>query len=159
MHVLGQRVAAGQQAGQVFGKGLNEINLQRKPQIRDRPRKGPRPAQKAHGAPRQTVNDPQQRRPGARAVQPRHMRFDFVMQPNGNVTINSRVYHGPGVRCRVQFRPIAGFSDPQEAATMTFLFARTPSGMWAPIQIEMPTDGVGLVRLEARRMSFNGQRL
>ena len=42
-------------------------------------------------------------------------RFDFVLTPNGNVTINSRAYQGPGVRCRVQFRPIAGFGDPQEA--------------------------------------------
>jgi hypothetical protein len=31
--------------------------------------------------------------------------------------------------------------------------------MWAPITIEMPTDGVGVVRLEARRLSFNGERL
>jgi len=86
-------------------------------------------------------------------------RFDFVMTPNGNVNINSRAYQGPGVRCRVQFRPIAGFSDPQEAATLTFLFARTESGMWAPVTIEMPTDGVGVVRLEARRLTFNGTRL
>lgn len=86
-------------------------------------------------------------------------RFDFVLTPNGNVTINSRAYQGPGQRCSVQFRPIAGFSDPQEAATMTFLFARTDSGMWAPVRIEMPTDGVGTVRLEARRLTFNGVRL
>jgi hypothetical protein len=86
-------------------------------------------------------------------------RFDFVMTPNGNVTVNSRAYQGPGVRCRVQFRPIAGFSDPQEAATLNFVFARTPSGMWAPITIEMPTDGVGVVRLEARRLTVNGARL
>jgi hypothetical protein len=86
-------------------------------------------------------------------------RFDFVMTPNGNVTINSRAYRGPGVRCRVQFRPIAGFGDPQEAATLTFLLAPTDSGMWAPVTIEMPTDGVGVVRLEARRLNVNGVRL
>jgi hypothetical protein len=86
-------------------------------------------------------------------------RFDFVMTPNGAVTINSPAYEGPGVRCRVQFRPIAGFGDPQEASTLTFLFARTPSGMWAPITIEMPTDGVGVVRLQARRITINGARL
>lgn len=86
-------------------------------------------------------------------------RFDFVMTPNGNVTINSRAYRGPGVRCRVQFRPIAGFGDPQEPATLTFLFAPTSSGMYAPVTIEMPTDGVGVVRLEARRLTVNGQRL
>lgn len=86
-------------------------------------------------------------------------RFDFVMTPNGAVTVDSRAYEGAGVRCRVQFRPIAGFSDPQEASTLNFVFARTPSGMWAPITIEMPTDGVGLVRLEARRLTVNGTRL
>ncbi len=86
-------------------------------------------------------------------------RFDFVFTPNGAVNIDSRAFQGPGVRCRVQFRPIAGFSDPQEAATLNFLFGRTSSGMWAPITIEMPTDGVGVVRLEARRLSINGTRL
>jgi hypothetical protein len=86
-------------------------------------------------------------------------RFDFVLTPNGAVTVNSRAYQGPGVRCRVQFRPIAGFSDPQEPATLTFVFARTDSGLWAPITIEMPTDGVGVVRLEARRLTVNGTRL
>ncbi|MBY0569200.1 MAG: DUF3108 domain-containing protein [Hyphomonadaceae bacterium] len=86
-------------------------------------------------------------------------RFDFAMTPNGNVTVRSRAYEGEAVRCRVAFRPIAGFTDPQEAANLTFLFARTPSGMWAPITIEMPTDSVGIVRLEARRITANGQRL
>jgi hypothetical protein len=86
-------------------------------------------------------------------------RFDFVFTPNGNVNIDSRAFQGPGVRCRVQFRPIAGFSDPQEAATLNFVFGRTSSGMWAPVTIEMPTDGVGVVRLEARRLSINGTRL
>jgi hypothetical protein len=86
-------------------------------------------------------------------------RFDFVFTPNGEVNIDSRAYRGPGLRCRVQFRPIAGFGDPQEAASLTFLFARTPSGMYAPITIEMPTDGVGVVRLEARRLTVNGTRL
>lgn len=86
-------------------------------------------------------------------------RFDFVFTPNGNVNIDSRAYQGPGVRCRVQFRPIAGFSEPQEPATLNFVFGRTSSGMWAPITIEMPTDGVGVVRLEARRLTLNGERL
>lgn len=86
-------------------------------------------------------------------------RFDFVMTPNGRVNVDTRAYDGPAVRCRVQFNPIAGFGDPQEPATLTFVFAQTSSGMWAPITIEMPTDGVGVVRMEARRLSFNGQRL
>jgi hypothetical protein len=59
----------------------------------------------------------------------------------------------------VQFRPIAGFGEPPEPATLNFLFGQTPSGMWAPITIEMPTDGVGVVRLEARHMNINGVRL
>jgi hypothetical protein len=82
-----------------------------------------------------------------------------VLTPNGNVTINSRAYQGPGVRCRVQFRPIAGFGDPQEASTLNFVLARTDSGLWAPVTIEMPTDGAGVVRLEARRLTVNGTRL
>lgn len=86
-------------------------------------------------------------------------RFDFVFTPNGAVNVSSRAYEGPGVRCRVQFRPVAGFSDPQDPATLNFVFARTPSGMWAPITIEMPADGIGVVRLEARRLTANGQRL
>jgi len=86
-------------------------------------------------------------------------RFDFVLTPNGQVNVDTPAYEGPAVRCRVQFRPIAGFGDPQEAAALSFVFARTQSGMWAPITIEMPTDGVGVVRMEARRLSFNGQRL
>jgi hypothetical protein len=86
-------------------------------------------------------------------------RFDFVFTPNGRVNINSRAFRGPGVRCRVQFRPIAGFGEPPEPATLNFLFGQTPSGMWAPITIEMPTDGVGVVRLEARHMNINGVRL
>jgi Protein of unknown function (DUF3108) len=86
-------------------------------------------------------------------------RFDFVLTPNGNVTVNSRAYQGPGVRCRVQFRPIAGFGDPQEASTLNFVLARTDTGMWAPVTIEMPTDGNGVVRLEARRLTINGTRL
>lgn len=86
-------------------------------------------------------------------------RFDFVMTPNGTVNVNSPAYRGQGVRCRVQFRPIAGFGDAQEAATLSFILARTESGMWAPVTIEMPTDGVGVVRLEARRLTVNGTRL
>jgi hypothetical protein len=86
-------------------------------------------------------------------------RFDFVMTPNGNVDVDNSAYRGRAVRCRVEFRPIAGFSDPQEPATLTFLFARTPSGLNAPIRIEMPSEDAGIVRLEARRVSVNGQRL
>jgi hypothetical protein len=88
-------------------------------------------------------------------------RFDFVLTPNGRVNVNSGAYRGEVLRCRVQFRPIAGFGDPQEPATLTFLLAPTPSGMYAPVRIEMPTDSdqIGVVRLEARSLTINGQRL
>jgi hypothetical protein len=86
-------------------------------------------------------------------------RFDFAMSPNGTANINTRAYRGQGVRCRVQFRPIAGFGDPPEPATLTFLFARSAAGLWVPVSIEMPADGVGVVRLEARRLTVNGAGL
>lgn len=88
-------------------------------------------------------------------------RFDFVLTPNGRVNVNTGAYQGEALRCSVQFRPIAGFGDPQEAATLTFLFAPTASGLYAPIRIEMPTDSeqIGVVRLEARTLTMNGTRL
>lgn len=86
-------------------------------------------------------------------------RFDFVMTPNGTVDVNTSAYRGRAQRCSVQFRPIAGFSDPQEPSTLTFLFAPTASGLHAPIRIEMPSEDAGVVRLEARRLSVNGQAL
>ncbi|MBL8531940.1 MAG: DUF3108 domain-containing protein [Hyphomonadaceae bacterium] len=86
-------------------------------------------------------------------------RFDFVLTPNGQVNVNTPAYRGQALRCRVEFRPIAGFSDPQTTETLSFLFARTASGLYAPIVIEMPTDDVGVARLEARRLTINGERL
>ena len=88
-------------------------------------------------------------------------RFDFVLAANGEVNVDTRAYRGRAIRCSVQFRPIAGFSDPQTAETLTFLFARTPSGLYAPIRIEMPTDNdqVGIVRLDARQLAINGAAL
>lgn len=86
-------------------------------------------------------------------------RFDFVLSPNGSVNVDTPAYRGRALRCRVEFRPIAGFSDPQEPETLTFLFAQTPSGMYAPVQIEMPSDDVGIIRLEARQVTVNGARL
>lgn len=88
-------------------------------------------------------------------------RFDFILTPNGRVNVDTRAYRGEAVRCRVQFVPIAGFGDPQESATLNFVFARTTSGMYAPITIEMPVDddSIRIVRLEARRISVNGTRL
>jgi hypothetical protein len=86
-------------------------------------------------------------------------RFDFVMSPNGRVQVNTRAYRGEAIRCRVQFRPLAGFSDPQEPAELTFLFAPTSAGMFAPIRIQMPTNDVGVVTLEAREIKLNGAPL
>lgn len=88
-------------------------------------------------------------------------RFDFVLTPNGRMNVDTRAYRGEALRCRVQFQPIAGFGDPQDPATLTFLFARTQSGMYAPILIEMPVDddSIRIVRLEARRVTVNGSRL
>ena len=86
-------------------------------------------------------------------------RFDFVMTPNGQVNVDSPAYRGPAFRCRVQFQPIAGFSDPQEAAELTFLFAPTATGMFAPVRIEMPSDDAGLIILNAQRLIANGQSL
>lgn len=85
-------------------------------------------------------------------------RFDFVLTPNGRQRVNMAGFNGEALRCRVQFRPIAGFSDPQEPATLTFLFGRLPNGMYAPLRIEMPSDDAGVIRLQARRFEVRGQR-
>jgi hypothetical protein len=86
-------------------------------------------------------------------------RFDFVLTPAAQVNINSPAFRGPGVRCNVEFRPIAGFSDPQQVEHLSFLFGRTQSGLYAPVTIEMPSDDVGTIRLEARTLSVNGAPL
>lgn len=88
-----------------------------------------------------------------------HARFDFVLAAGSAVQINTPAYRGAGVRCAVQYRPIAGFTEPQEPATLQFRFARTSTGIWAPVHIELPTDATGLVRLEARVLTVNGARL
>jgi hypothetical protein len=85
-------------------------------------------------------------------------RFDFIMRPNGRVNYSGSAWRGQAVRCTVQFQPIAGFSDPQDPATLTFLFAALPNGMYAPVRIEMPTDDVGVVTLEARSFTAEGDR-
>ena len=77
-------------------------------------------------------------------------RFDLVLRPNGSQRVSMASYRGVAQRCAVQFTPIAGFSDPQAAARLTFLFA-TINGLSVPIVVEMPTADVGVVRLEARR--------
>ena len=85
-------------------------------------------------------------------------RFDFVMTPNGRVNVDTAGYRGQVLQCRVQFTPIAGFSDPQQASVLTFLFAPTPAGLYAPVRIEMPSED-GMIILEARELTVNGARL
>lgn len=84
-------------------------------------------------------------------------RFDFVMSPAGRVRVNNRAWRGQAIRCSVQFRPIAGFPDPQQPATLTFLFAPLAGGLYAPLRIEMPTDieQIGVAVLEARSFSVS----
>ena len=86
-------------------------------------------------------------------------RFDFVLTPNGRVNVNTPAFRGEAIRCSVQFRPLAGFSDPQEPATLTFLFAPPRDGIYAPVQIELPSNDAGVVRLQARSLSVNGTAL
>jgi hypothetical protein len=84
-------------------------------------------------------------------------RFDLVLSPSGNQNVNLAGYRGSAIRCSVRFTPIAGFPDPMDATNMTFLFAPT-NGVFVPVQIQMPTDEAGIVRLEARRLTINGAR-
>jgi hypothetical protein len=76
-------------------------------------------------------------------------RFDLVLRPNGTERVALPSYTGVAQRCAVQFTPIAGFSDPQRPAQLSFLFANI-GGLAVPIVVEMPTDSVGVVRLQAR---------
>jgi hypothetical protein len=48
-------------------------------------------------------------------------RYDLVMSANGSVNVDTPAYRGSALRCRVQYRPISGFGDPQEPAELTFL--------------------------------------
>lgn len=81
-------------------------------------------------------------------------RFDLILRPNGAQRVNLPSYRGVAQRCAVQFNPIAGFSDPQRPARLNFLFG-TINGLTVPIVVEMPTDSVGVVRLEARSFRTN----
>jgi len=86
-------------------------------------------------------------------------RFDFVVSAGGRTNVTLRGYRGEVLRCRVRFNPIAGFSDPQTPAELTFLFAPTSEGVYAPVRIQMPTNDVGVVTLEAKSFSVNGRAL
>jgi Protein of unknown function (DUF3108) len=84
-------------------------------------------------------------------------RFDLSLSPSGTQNVNLAGYRGPASRCSVRFTPIAGFPDPMDATNMTFVFAPS-GGVFVPVQIQMPTDEAGIVRLEARRLTVIGAR-
>ncbi len=80
------------------------------------------------------------------------MRFDFAMRPAGMQKVHGGAWKGQAFRCAVRFTPIAGFGDPQETAELTFLMAPLSNGLYAPVQIEMPSDDAGVITLEARSL-------
>jgi Protein of unknown function (DUF3108) len=84
-------------------------------------------------------------------------RFDLSLSPSGSQNVNLAGFRGAALRCAVRFNPIAGFPDPMDATNMTFLFAPM-NGVFVPVQIQMPTDEAGIVRLEARRVTIVGNR-
>ncbi len=76
-------------------------------------------------------------------------RFDLVMSPARRERVNIAGYRGEAHVCSVQYRPIAGFGDPQEPATLTYVLGQS-NGVYVPLRIEMPTDDAGVIRLQAR---------
>jgi hypothetical protein len=84
-------------------------------------------------------------------------RFDLTLTPNGRQSVSVPGFRGQAFRCAVQYAPIAGFSDPQQSAQLTFLLAPV-NGYFVPVSVEMPTQDVGIVRLEARAFSIVGAR-
>lgn len=81
-------------------------------------------------------------------------RADFALAAGTKVRLAAAGFKGQGLECAVRFTPIAGFGDPQEAATLTFQFAPLAGGLYAPLRIEMPTDDAGVVTLEARQFQL-----
>jgi Protein of unknown function (DUF3108) len=84
-------------------------------------------------------------------------RFDLNLSPSGTQNVNLAGFRGSAIRCAVRLNPIAGFPDPMDATNLTFLFAPT-AGVFVPVQIQMPTDDAGIVRLEARSITVVGSR-
>jgi hypothetical protein len=75
--------------------------------------------------------------------------FDLTLTAGGKMRVRFPGYEGDVDRCSVAFQPIAGCSDPQQPARLTFLFAHV--GPYAvPVSIEMPTDAAGIVQLQVR---------
>ena len=84
-------------------------------------------------------------------------RFDLNLNPSGTQNVNLAGFRGRAIRCSVRLNPIAGFPDPMDDTNLTFLFAPM-NGVFVPVQIQMPTDDAGIVRLEARRITVSGTR-
>lgn len=84
-------------------------------------------------------------------------RFDLDMSPSGSQKVTLAGYRGNAIRCSVRLTPIAGFPDPMDVTNLSFLFAPT-NGLFVPVQIQMPTDEAGIVRLEARAVTIVGKR-
>jgi hypothetical protein len=74
-------------------------------------------------------------------------RFDVALAPAGTSNWTWKGRRKATVRCHAAFNPIAGFSDPQEPATLSFEFAAI-EGFTAPVLIEMPTESAGVVKLQ-----------
>jgi Protein of unknown function (DUF3108) len=83
--------------------------------------------------------------------------FDLTFAPNGRQSVSMAGFRGEAYRCAVSFAPIAGFSDPMAPAQLTFLLARI-DGYFVPLRIEMPSEDVGIIVLEARRFNLVGAR-
>mgnify|MGYP000925355426 CR=1 FL=1 len=83
--------------------------------------------------------------------------FDLALTPNGQQSISSPAFRGRALRCDVQFLPVAGFTEPQTPRRLSFLFAPV-QGYFVPLSIEMPTQDVGVVRLDARTFTLIGRR-
>lgn len=79
-------------------------------------------------------------------------RVDFVMSGNGSERVSIAGYRGNATRCRVIYRPVAGFSDPVEQMTLTFLFAPV-NGVNAPLRIQIPGEDNRVFTLEARSVT------
>lgn len=78
-------------------------------------------------------------------------RFDLVLTPAGTQKVSTAAFKGTAQKCSVQYKPISGFGDPQQPATLTFLFGKV-GALYAPISIAMPTDE-GIAKLEAKQFT------
>jgi hypothetical protein len=85
-------------------------------------------------------------------------RFDLTLTPDGRERVAVGEFRGHAKRCAVRMVPLAGFSDPQEPAALKFLFAPI-DGYFAPVLVEMPTDSIGTIRLQATSVKVGQSRV